>query len=688
MCKERTHDRSTPQPPGLTTTENLPTVTRRLAFLVLVTILPVLVFSAFMIVRCAQEQRVQYQQQLQATAHATSLAVDAELSRRLAILTTLRNSRELKDRDWQAFHDLAEVAVADEPSNWATLYEPSGQIVLTTLVPYGAVLPETAAPETVRRVVETRQFHVSNLFTDSVSQAFFAAVYIPVIENDSVMYVLGLGAPPASISRILQSQIQTGGWVAAIFDRNGMVVARSRNEKEYDGHSAVPQFREAMRHSDQGSLEVRNLEGLLVSSVFTKSALSGWSTELAVEKSALDAQLWWSLRIFGIGGGLLSVMALLLATCLGRRFAALFAALAATAESLGRGERLPRSILGLREAQTVADQMILAADTLRHHDDEHGHLLARLNNSNERLAAANKELESFAYSVSHDLRAPLRAIDGFSHVLQEDYADKLDEEALRLIQIIRDGVMKMARLIDDILAFARTSRREMAPADIDMTGLVQTTLNDLAPAMTGRTIEMKVASATDARRPRNDAAGLEQSARQRDQVHRPQRERADRGRLVPGGGKHRLLREGQRCGFRHGLRRQAVRRVPAAACSGGFSRHRCRARHRQVHRRPARRPRVGRGKGGRGRGVLFRTAVASTRAWLIRGALWRDPRGQTARRVGKPSGPTWPAVVLRRFRKGTSRPPGACLRQKPLWLRLIRSWYAAIGIVRHGAGTW
>ena len=642
-----------------------------------------------MIVRCAQEQRVQYQQQLQATAHATSLAVDAELSRRLAILTTLRNSRELKDRDWQAFHDLAEVAVADEPSNWATLYEPSGQIVLTTLVPYGAVLPETAAPETVRRVVETRQFHVSNLFTDSVSQAFFAAVYIPVIENDSVMYVLGLGAPPASISRILQSQIQTGGWVAAIFDRNGMVVARSRNEKEYDGHSAVPQFREAMRHSDQGSLEVRNLEGLLVSSVFTKSALSGWSTELAVEKSALDAQLWWSLRIFGIGGGLLSVMALLLATCLGRRFAALFAALAATAESLGRGERLPRSILGLREAQTVADQMILAADTLRHHDDEHGHLLARLNNSNERLAAANKELESFAYSVSHDLRAPLRAIDGFSHVLQEDYADKLDEEALRLIQIIRDGVMKMARLIDDILAFARTSRREMAPADIDMTGLVQTTLNDLAPAMTGRTIEMKVAPVP---RTRGD----------REMMQRVWNNLLGNAIKFTGHKENALIEVGSYpeaentvyfvkdngAGFDMAYvdklfgvfqRLHAAEDFPGTGAGLAIVK-------RIVGRHGGRV--WAEGKVGEGAAFYFALPSQVRAHGLIRGALWRDPRGQTARRMGKPSGPTWPAVVLRRFRKGTSRPPGACLRQKPLWLRLIRSWYAAIGIARHGAGTW
>jgi PAS domain S-box-containing protein len=114
--------------------------------------------------------------------------------------------------------------------------------------------------------------------------------------------------------------------------------------------------------------------------------------------------------------------------------------------------------------------------------------------ANQALSSANRELETFAYSVSHDLRAPLRAIDGFSHMLQEDYGDKLDAEAQRLIRVVRDGVEKMARLIDDILAFSRTVRREMATSVIDMTALVQAILTDLAPAMSGRDIKLKVTS--------------------------------------------------------------------------------------------------------------------------------------------------------------------------------------------------
>jgi light-regulated signal transduction histidine kinase (bacteriophytochrome) len=82
--------------------------------------------------------------------------------------------------------------------------------------------------------------------------------------------------------------------------------------------------------------------------------------------------------------------------------------------------------------------------------------------------AANRELESFSHSVSHDLRAPLRAIDDFSRVVIDEYAGTLDVEGRRLLDVIRSNAQRMGRLIDDILAFSRIGRREMNMGAIDM----------------------------------------------------------------------------------------------------------------------------------------------------------------------------------------------------------------------------
>jgi light-regulated signal transduction histidine kinase (bacteriophytochrome) len=77
-------------------------------------------------------------------------------------------------------------------------------------------------------------------------------------------------------------------------------------------------------------------------------------------------------------------------------------------------------------------------------------LNASLEQQSAELKATNNELESFSYSVSHDLRSPLRAIDGFSLMLQEDYATSLDDEGKRLLQVIQDNSRNMAQLIDDL----------------------------------------------------------------------------------------------------------------------------------------------------------------------------------------------------------------------------------------------
>jgi signal transduction histidine kinase/HAMP domain-containing protein len=108
------------------------------------------------------------------------------------------------------------------------------------------------------------------------------------------------------------------------------------------------------------------------------------------------------------------------------------------------------------------------------------------------LEAANKEMESFSYSVSHDLRAPVRAISGFSSLLWEDHKDHLDEEARRKIGIIRGQAERMGQLIDDLLAFSRLGRKAMEATELNMAELAQNTFQRLHDGAKSNSLEFHV----------------------------------------------------------------------------------------------------------------------------------------------------------------------------------------------------
>ncbi|TAL49463.1 MAG: PAS domain S-box protein, partial [Methylovulum sp.] len=122
----------------------------------------------------------------------------------------------------------------------------------------------------------------------------------------------------------------------------------------------------------------------------------------------------------------------------------------------------------------------------------HEHLEELVRQRTAKLEVANKDLEGFAYSVSHDLRVPLRAIDGFSQQILKRYEDKLDSEGKRYLNIVRDNTKRMSRLIDDILAFSRMGRLGMSMSEIDMEGLAREVFEELKPGCAGRELTLAI----------------------------------------------------------------------------------------------------------------------------------------------------------------------------------------------------
>lgn len=117
----------------------------------------------------------------------------------------------------------------------------------------------------------------------------------------------------------------------------------------------------------------------------------------------------------------------------------------------------------------------------------------------EQLSAANKELEAFSYSVSHDLRAPLRSIHSYINILYEEYAEKFDGEATRLINIVKNNSKKMGQLIDDLLAFSRLGRRELTKTTVNMTSMVTTIWEELMRLNEGTNLKLTLSDLPEAK---------------------------------------------------------------------------------------------------------------------------------------------------------------------------------------------
>jgi PAS domain S-box-containing protein len=130
---------------------------------------------------------------------------------------------------------------------------------------------------------------------------------------------------------------------------------------------------------------------------------------------------------------------------------------------------------------------------ISHDITERKHATAELSAAKSAAEEANRELEAFSYSVAHDLRTPLRAIDGFSLALAEEYGDRLDAEGRRYLSRIREGAQRMAELIDDLLTLSRVTRSELRRDRVDLSALAHTVIGTLQRLEPDRRVEIVIA---------------------------------------------------------------------------------------------------------------------------------------------------------------------------------------------------
>ena len=418
--------------------------------LVAATLLPVLVLAVTVVLLVQRERHASMQRGLQGTARALAAAVDRELDSSVTALETLGDSPALDEGNLPAFYEHARRARDDNP-RWLTVFlvEASGRQVMTLLRPLGAPLPDAGDVDYVRAVLDTRRPYVSDLALGVISQRYIITINVPVLRGGRLRYVLGASLVTDALADLLARQAGPAGSVAAIRDRRGALVARSRDQERHVGRQPNVEFAEALqraRATGENVFEVDSLEGERVYAAAGRVPTADFMVVVATPTAAVGAlRFWW---LLWVGGGVIFVSALGVSILLARRVARPIAELSKAAAQLAAGEPIPAAATSsVPEIAAVRAAILGAADALREQAAER----------ERRLAAerTSREKDEFLAMLAHELRNPLGAIASAVSVLERiGGGEKL---TVRAREIVGRQVAHLVGIVEDLLDVSRVS---------------------------------------------------------------------------------------------------------------------------------------------------------------------------------------------------------------------------------------
>lgn len=341
----------------------------------------------------------------------------------------------------------------------------------------------------------------ARLVTDVVTGEPALAVVWPVIGPGNRQ--IGLVFAAIDLQRLQPAELITGlpaGSYATVVDGDGTILARVPDPLGLTGtRIRDEELLEAIDRYGEGTFQGTSAEG--VSSLIAFSPIAGLGSGayalIGIPSEAAFGDANRALRQDLISLAALSLLALAAAWIFSERLV-----LEPIARLVGVTRRLAAGEFGARfgtdyppnEIGELGSAFDAMAESLAARQAEIGELNATLERRVQirtaELEEANRELEAFSYSVSHDLRTPLRTIDGFAEILATEYSADLDAEAQRYVRLVRAAAEQMGRLIDDLLEFSRVGRSALSRRLAPLEPIVRDALDELGPDRAGRVIDI------------------------------------------------------------------------------------------------------------------------------------------------------------------------------------------------------
>ena len=460
-----------------------PGIQARLTMLALVTALPLFALACFAILRTVDDQRAQMQRDVRERVEDLLAAVDRQISAIQAELQVLAVSPNLRAGDFLAFDRQMREALKIQGTA-IVLLDTKAQQLISTNRPIGEPLPRATNSEMHDRVVATGKPQISDLIMGAVLRRPVLTVGVPVFRDGEVVYVLVMVLGPEILSALLQEQALSPDWTAAIFDRKGLTVARTRDLDRFIGQPAAPILLKEMMGAAESWFPNVTKDGLAVYSTFRRSPISGWTVAIGLPREFVDGPLRRARWIAFGGGAAALALSLALAGWMARAIRRPVEALTTATKALGAGEPLAPLIGGVRELDEVGNALRSAAAGLARSREQLEIMVAErtqeLASANDRLRAeigareqAQAELlqaqkmeamGQLTGGVAHDFNNLLTALSGSLALLEPRISD---ERSLRLLHTAQRGASRGAKLTESLLAFARKQRLDPIPADLN-----------------------------------------------------------------------------------------------------------------------------------------------------------------------------------------------------------------------------